>query len=267
MTMKLGYATLRWRNPDLPAALAELKKAGWDGWEGRLPLDWMGPPAHLKKVCDDAGMPLAVMTASGSPETAEWEQVERNKRRMDYAAEMGVDCFMFMSGSKPEGRATTDEDIRRAAAGAEEWADYAGQYGLELSYHIHTNTLVDSTDEWKLYMSLLDKAKLCIDVSHADLWGYDPVESLSDFWGQLNYVHLQDYASCSVRDYGKYNPQWVDVGQAESLDFKAVMDLCAERGFSRWVTACPGNPPEGDDPISEARRSVGMRNYLRDLGY
>ena len=54
MALKMGYATLRWRQPDLAKALPELKKAGWDGWEGRLPLDWLGPPKRLKQVCEDA---------------------------------------------------------------------------------------------------------------------------------------------------------------------------------------------------------------------
>ena len=138
MTLKMGYATLRWRQPDLAKALPELKKAGWDGWEGRLPLDWLGPPKRLKQVCEDADMPLCVFTASGSPEDRDWEHTERNKRRMDFAAEMGVDCFMFMSGRKPEGRPAERADIERAAEGAEQWAEYAAQYGLELSYHIHT---------------------------------------------------------------------------------------------------------------------------------
>ena len=123
MALKMGYATLRWRQPDLAKALPELKKAGWDGWEGRLPLDWLGPPKRLKQVCEDADMPLCAFTASGSPEDRDWEHVERNKRRMDFAAEMGVDCFMFMSGRKPEGRETTREDIEQAAEGAEQWAE------------------------------------------------------------------------------------------------------------------------------------------------
>jgi sugar phosphate isomerase/epimerase len=267
MGLKMGYATLRWQSPDLEKALPELKKAGWDGWEGRLPLDWVGPASRLRRVCEDAGMPMVVYTASGSPDDRDWEQVERNKRRMDFAAEMEVDCFMFMSGPKPADRALTDDDIRRAAEGAESWAEYAGQYGLELSYHIHTNTMIDSIAEWKLYMSLLDKTKLCIDVSHAELWGYDPAQSIVDFWDQLNYVHLQDYAACTVREYGRYNPAWVDVGAGECMDFAGLLKTLQDRDFSRWVTACPGNPPEGDDPVSEARRSAGMRTYLRGLGY
>ena len=88
-----------------------------------------------------------------------------------------------------------EEDVKAAAEGADEWAEYAARFGLELTYHIHTNLLVDSIDHWKLYMDHLRTAGLCIDVSHAQLWGYDPAASLRDFRGQLNYVHLQDWAA------------------------------------------------------------------------
>jgi sugar phosphate isomerase/epimerase len=194
--------------------------------------------------------------------------MERNKRRMEFAAEMEADCFMFMNGPKPEGHSVTLDDIKAAAEGAEAWAEYAAQFGLELSYHIHTNLLVDSSEDWRAYMGLLDKAKLCIDVSHAQLWGYDPVESIRDFRSQLNYIHLQDYSSTSRREDGYYLPVWCDVGQAASVDFPAVRGALQEIGYTRWVTACPGQPiPGADDPISEARRSKGMVDYLRGIGY
>lgn len=268
MSFKLSYSTLRWKNPDLDAGLAALKEAGWDGWEGRLPLDWMGTPAHLRRVCDNAGMPFVVYTAEGSPDRRDIENVERNKRRMEFAAEAGVDCFMFMNGPKPEGRAVTRDDVLAAAEGAEAWAEYAGQFGLDLSYHIHTNLLVDSIADWRTYMGALDKAGLCIDVSHAQLWGYNAADSLRDFRSQLNYVHLQDYSSTSQRADGYYLPVWCDVGQAENVDFHAVRDALVEIGFDRWVTACPGEPiPGGEDVLSEARRSRRMVTYLRGIGY
>ena len=268
MPLKMGYATLRWREPDLERALPALKAAGWDGWEGRLPLDWMGPASRLRRICDDADMPMCVFTATGSPDNTDWAHVERNKRRIEYAAEMGVDCFMFMSGPKPEGRPVNQDDLKRAADGADSWAQHAHQYNLELSYHIHTNLLVDSAEDWTTYMGMLDKARLCIDVSHAELWDYDPVQSIKDFWSQLNYVHLQDYSSCTVREPGKYNPEWVAVGEGECLDFQGVMDTLKDRAFSRWVTSCPGEPPPGgQDAVTEAHRSKEMRNYLRKLGY
>ena len=185
---------------------------------------------------------------------------------MEFAAEMEVDCFMFMSGPKPE-KSANDEDIRRAAEGAEEWAEYAGTMGLEISYHIHTNTLVDSISQWKLYMNGLSKAKLCIDVSHAQLWGHEPTAAIREFWDQLNYIHLQDFSSCIRDNGGHYNPVWCDVGVAENVDFPAVLSVLAELGFNRVVTSCPGNSVPGeDDPISEARRSRQMREYLHGLG-
>lgn len=268
MAFKLGYATLRWQNPDLEPALEALAEAGWDGWEGRLSLDWMGPPKRLRRICENTGMPLAVLTAKGTPEERDWANVELNKRRIEYAAEMGVDCFMYMSGNKPEGRPVNDDDLKRAAAGADDWADYAAQVGVELSYHIHTNLLVDSVADWTRYMALLQTARLCIDVSHAQLWGYEPNASLRDFKNQLNYVHLQDYASTSRREDGFYLPVWVDVGQAGNVDFPAIRHTLEEIQFDRWVTGCPGEPiPGAEDPLSEARRSKRMVDYLRGLGY
>ena len=148
MSFKLGYCSLRWKNPDLEPALATLKEVGWDGWECRLPLDWLGTPARVRRICDNVGMPLAVYTAAGSPDSRDPENVERNKRRMEFAAEVGADCFMYMNGPKPDGRPVTLDDIKAAAEGADRWAEYAAQFGLELSYHIHTNLLVDSIEEW-----------------------------------------------------------------------------------------------------------------------
>ena len=93
------------------------------------------------------------------------------------------------------------------------------------------------------------------------------MQSLTDFWDQLNYVHLQDYISCTVREPGRYNPEWVSVGEGECLDFAGVLNTLAERGFDRWVTSCPGEPAyEGEDPVSEARRSAGDAPVFARVG-
>jgi sugar phosphate isomerase/epimerase len=265
MAFKLAISTLRWKNPDLEPCLAALKAAGWDGWECRLPLDWLGTPQRVRRICDNVGLPLIAYTAGGSPDSREFENVESNKRRMEFAAEMGADVFMYMNGRKPEGRPVTRGDIKAAAEGAEQWADYAAQFGLELSYHIHTNLLVDSSEDWRYYMSLLDKAKLCIDVSHAQLWGYDPVQALRDFRSQLNYVHLQDYAFTTRREDGFYDPVWCDVGEYANVDFPAVRQVLTETGYDRWVTSVPGVPVVS--PLEEAQRSKATVHYLKEIGF
>ena len=113
--MKLGYSTIFWWEPDLERCLAELAEAGWDGWECRLPLDWLGPPARVRRICADAGMPLAVLTACGVPEDRSFANRELNRRRIEFAAEVEADCFMFMTGPKPPDRAATAADLQAAA--------------------------------------------------------------------------------------------------------------------------------------------------------
>lgn len=267
-SLKMGYCALRWQEPDLEPALEELKKVGWDGWEGRMALDWLGTPQRIRQICANTDMPLAVYTANGSPDNRDRAHIERNKRRIEFAAELEADCFMFMSGAKPKGRAVNDNDLQAAAEGADMWAEYAAQFGLELSYHIHTNQLVDSVEDWKRYMAYLKTAKLCIDVSHAELWGYDPIDSIKDFSAQLNYIHLQDYASCQRDPDGYYRPEWVDVGAGASQDFAGILKTLKDMKFERWVTSCPGELVPGyEEPISQARQSKNMRDYLRGLGY
>lgn len=262
--MKLGYSAIHWHEPDLERCLAELAAAGWQGWECRLPLDWLGSPARVRRICAAAGMPLAVYTACGNPEDRSWSNTEANRRRIEFAAEMEADCFMFMTGPKPSGRAVTAADLRAAAEAADAWAEYGAACGIELSYHIHTNTLVDSIADWRAYMGLLERARLCIDVSHAQLWGADPVAALREFAPRLNYVHLQDYRSAPRDPDGTWQPVWCDVGAAAAVDFGAVMAALAELDFRRWVTACPRR---GDAPLAEAQRSRAARAYLRRLGY
>lgn len=265
MSFKLAFSTLRWKTPDLEPCLAALKEAGWQGWECRLPLDWLGTPQRIRRMCENVGLPMVVYTAGGTPDSRDRENVELNRRRMEFAAEVGADCFMYMNGGKPEGRAVTHDDIKAAAQGADQWAEYAAQFGLELSYHIHTNLLVDTIEDWKTYMRLLNKAKLCIDVSHAQLWGYDAAQSLRDFRSQLNYVHLQDYSSTSRRDDGYYLPVWCDVGATASVDFVGVRKALEETGYKRWVTSVPGEPIV--PPLEEAKRSKATVAYLKGIGY
>ena len=66
-----------------------------------------------------------MLTANGTPDSRDRENVAVNRRRMEFAAEMGCDCFMYMNGGKPDNGPVTDDDVRAAAEGADEWAEYA----------------------------------------------------------------------------------------------------------------------------------------------
>ena len=108
--------------------------------------------------------------------------------------------------------------------------------GLELSYHIHTNLLVDSIDDWRFYTSLLKTAKLCIDVSHAELWA-TMAQSLIDLpAAQLRPLAITPPAP-AARCY--HSPVWVDVGCAEGGLCRLSQSV--NYRYNRWVTCVPGD--------------------------
>lgn len=263
MGFKFGYSTLRWSEPDFENLLTQLKDAGWDGWEMRQSIDWAGTPRRIRRMCDNVDMPIAAVTARGLPIDKNHEQMELNKRRIDFAAEVGADCFMFMGAGKPKDRPVDNSDLTKLADVSEEWAEYAERYGLDVCYHTHTNTTVDSIEDWAKYMSLLRKCKLCIDVSHSALWGFDPIESIRRYKDVLVYLHLQDYSGYTGGDGSNFDVDWVDVGGGDAIDFPGIMSTLEELDYNRWVTACPGMV---EDRTDEERMTVN-REYLRQLGY
>ena len=252
MAFKLAYSSLRWQTPDLEQVLGLLKETGWDGWEIRQSLDWLGSAKRVKSISDRIGVPVALVCRTGLTPDGNHEMKERNKRRIDFAADVEADTFMFMGAARPYGRPSTEDEIKTLADLSDELAVYASQYNLDVCYHIHTTTTVDSREEWERLMRLMQKAQLCIDVSHSAFWGYDPAQSIHDFKDRLAYVHLQDYKAY----------RFVELGEGGLLDFAASMKALEEIGYDRWVTVCPSQSDRSDEEKMRLDRA-----YLRHLGY
>ena len=107
MKFKLGFSGLRWQTPDLDEILGQLKETGWDGWEIRQSLDWLGSASRVRAISDRAGVQVAVVTGGGISLDGSHEMKERNKRRIDFAADVEADTFMFMGANRPYGRSST----------------------------------------------------------------------------------------------------------------------------------------------------------------
>ena len=252
MPFKLGYSSLRWLDLDLEPRLHQIRKAGWDGWEIRQSLDWLGTPSRVRRLCQDAGTPVSAVMGQRITLDNDPLMKEQNKRRIDFAAEIEADNFTIIGAERLQDPAAHQAQIAALADLADEFADYAAQYGLDVCYHVHTRTTVDSRSEWELLMSLMNRCKLCIDVSHAQFWGYDPARSIHDFKDRLVYVHLQDWLGY----------RWADLDEGTLVDTGACLEALDAIGFERWVVACPG-----DSSRSDEQRIRCNRAYLRGLGY
>lgn len=251
---KLAYSSIREETPNLEKLLTTLKENGWEGWEIRQPLDWLGSAKRVREIWQRVGLPVAAVTCRGLSLDNDYAMVERNKRRIEFAAEVGADCYMLVGASRVPERSAAEDEIKALAELGEKLATYAQALGIEVCYHIHTNTTLDSIEEWRRFMELIDRCKLCIDVSHSALWGWDPCEAIRAYQDRLVYVHLQDWNTYRYLELGE--------GDLDLLDFPRIMQTLEQIGFQRWVTTVPG--------ISErsAEEKIRVnREYLRKLGF
>lgn len=113
-------------------------------------------------------------------------------------------------------------------------------------------------------LSCLEKVKLCIDMSHAELWGYDIAQLLIDVWDQLNYVHFLDCSSCTVREPGNCSREWIrmrsgvpgfQTGDAGGKGVRPVVDGVSGDAAGRG----------GTEAAERARESRKMREYVRGV--
>lgn len=253
MSFKLAYSTLRWQTPDLESLLRTLKQCGWQGWEARQSLDWLGTPQRVRRICERTEMPCCAFTARHISLDGDRVKREHDLRRIDFAAELGVDCFMFMGAAKPKDRPVNDGDLRALADLAEAMADYACQYNLDVCYHPHIHTTVDSKEDWIRFADMLEKCKICLDVSHIALWGYEPSQAFRDYANRLVYVHLQDCVEDTTM---------VELGDGTMFDFPQTLQTLTDIGYRRWVTACPGQTTH----LTDEQKMIKNREYLKSLG-
>mgnify|MGYP001289713480 CR=1 FL=1 len=114
MTFPLAYSALQWKNPPLESKLAALRETGWDGWETRLSLDWLGSAKRTRQLCENAGVKIAAVCGPNVTLSVQDPVQEINKRRIEFASDLEVPFFMT-KGPGRQDRTTTDEDLDRMA--------------------------------------------------------------------------------------------------------------------------------------------------------
>lgn len=251
MPFPLAYSSLHWQTPELERELPRLRDAGWEGWEARQSLDWLGPARRVRRVCEAAGVRVAAVCGPNVTLSTTDTAHEINKRRIEFASELEVPTFMTKGPGRLD-RPTTDADLGRMAAVYEDLARYAEPLGVIVTFHPHTGHVVDSGDEWRRFMTRLQHCRLCLDMSHLVHWGCDPVQAVHDYRDRIAYVHLHDY-----RDGGN-----VELGEGPMCDYPAFLRALAAIGYRDWITVCPGYSAR-----SEEEKMRVNRHYLRGIGY
>ena len=251
MKFPLAYSTLQWETPNLERDLSTLLETGWEGWEIRQSLDWLGSAKRIQKICKKIGIRVAAVCGPNVTLSLKDKVQEINKRKIEFSSDL--ECATFMTkGPSSLDRPTTEEDLDRMAAVYDDLAVYAEPLGVTVTFHPHINHVVDSADEWERFMPRLKHCQLCLDLSHLILWGCDPIQAIQNYKNNLAYIHLHDYK----------DGQNVELGEGPMYNFSAFLKTLDEVGYNSWITVCPGTTNRSENDKMRINRA-----YLKSIGF
>jgi inosose dehydratase len=250
--LRFAYSTINWgATCDLPAALAEIREAGWGAVElfGHS-LDHLGSRETLTAALD--GLTVATLFGSVALPITEQQRIT-HQAQIARAAELGAAAYGIVGGQRLRYRPPTDAEYAELSAFLEGLAAYGAARGVAVSYHPHTGCTVETADETATLLRGTTALRLCLDASHIALVDEDPLTIFARFWDRIGYIHLKDWAR------GKF----VELGQGTiGLDFPALLRALEGRNFAGWVVI--ENSRSDVSPSVSARRNAA---YLTDLGY
>ena len=133
---------------------------------------------------------------------------------------------MIDGGSKSEA-GVTDEQIQRAAAGADAMGKMCADAGLLCSWHQHWGTIFEYAEPFERLMALTDPAlvKFTPDTAQLSLGDFDLPETFARHVERMVYVHFKDLG----RDR-----RFTELGTG-LVDFPALWEIMREAGFAGWI--------------------------------
>ena len=135
---RLGYSCITWGpTPDLDEVLGAIAGAGWEGVEFiGVSADWLGTPRRLRGLLDRYGLQPVCLFGSVSLGPDADLVLERQRRTIEYAAELGCAVYCFLGGERVGRRLPSEDEFKRLAEQAERLIDHAAPSGLTVAYHV-----------------------------------------------------------------------------------------------------------------------------------
>lgn len=279
MTIRIGASPIAWSNDDmrdlgaettLEMCLADGEAVGLEGFE-------LG-----HKFPREAGALKAALAPHGLVCISGWYSCELLTRDVDVelaAAEphlallqaMGSNVVVFAETSNAIHSDRSKRLSERPVLAPGDWAEFGRRLtrvaeatrarGLQLVYHHHMGTIVQSEDDIHAFMAATgDAVSLVLDTGHAFWGGSDPAALARRYRSRIHHVHIKD-----VR------PDVMAAATAEDLSFlDAVLagvytvpgDGCIDYaaffrelpGYDGWVVIEAEQDPAKANPLEYARK-------------
>ena len=163
----------------------------------------------------------------------------------------------------------TEEQWPVLAKGLNRLGDVAHAHGLELVYHHHLGTVIQTKEETIRLMELTDPAKvsLLFDTGHAYVGDGDVMGLLEATIDRVKHVHFKDVRPEKMEESKAAERSFLDsflagmftVPGDGTIDFTVPYKFLVDHGYSEWILVEAEQDPAIANPLEYARKA---RAYL-----
>ncbi|MGJ3261939.1 MAG: myo-inosose-2 dehydratase [Salinarimonas sp.] len=164
------------------------------------------------------------------------------------------------------------------ARGVEALAVHCAERGIDLVYHHHMGTVVQSAAEIDRLMAETGPAtKLLLDTGHAFFAGADPTALAHRHMDRVRHIHAKNVRPAIRREVEAERLSFLEgvrrgvftvPGDPEGgVDFLSVLAIAAEHGYDGWLVIEAEQDPDVRDPKVYQRLGLeALRHLAREAG-
>lgn len=288
--IQLAIAPIAWTNDDLPdlgkentfeQCISEMALAGFKGTEigNKYPKN----PDILKHYLDLRNLKVASAWFSAYLTTKPFEETESAFiKHRDFLHAMGAKVIVVAEqghsiqgmldksvfNDKPE---FTEEEWDLLTDGLEKLGDLAHEKDMEIVYHHHMGTGVQTTKEIERLMDNTDplKVSLLFDTGHLVFSGEDPINIYKKYKGRIKHIHFKDIREQVAEEVKENSDSFLDgvkkgvftVPGDGMIDFSPIWKEIKDSGYEGWIVVEAEQDPAKANPYEYA---VKTRKYIHD---
>ncbi|MCW8927047.1 MAG: myo-inosose-2 dehydratase [Xanthomonadales bacterium] len=280
MSIRIGINPLTWTNDDMPelgadtplaTCLSEGAEAGYEGFElgNKFPRD----PAVLGPVLDSHGLALVSgWYSSCLLERSVEEEIEAVQSHLHLLKSLGATVMVFaettgavhgmMDTPVANRPVMTDAQWTLFISRLEAVAGYLSEQGVQMAYHHHMGTVIESErDIDRLMSSTGPTVGLLLDTGHLTYAGGDLLKVIGDHGARINHVHCKDIRPQVLQACREERRSFLEsvlagvftVPGDGCIDYQAVWSSLQAMDYQGWLVVEAEQDPAIATPLKYAR--------------
>ncbi|MFS7412559.1 myo-inosose-2 dehydratase [Carnobacterium maltaromaticum] len=287
--IKLGIAPIAWTNDDMPElgsensfeqCISEMALAGFTGTEigNKYPKD----PKALQEKLKLRNLEVASAWFSAFLTTKPYtETAEAFIQHRDFLWAMGAKVIVVAEqGHSIQGKMDTplfkdkpqftDAEWVKLTEGLEALGELAHEKDMEIVYHHHMGTGVQTTAEIDRLMKETDptKVSLLFDTGHLVFSGENPLQIYKAYQDRIKHIHFKDIQDTVTQEVKAENNSFLSAVKKGAftvpgdgvIDFKPIMCEIEKANYTGWIVVEAEQDPAVANPFEYALKA---RNYLK----